>query len=149
MLSVTIYIETTIHGPAKREAAGMFIVEFIKEDGTPVTREGTMYASETTEQAMILQLILAAMKLLKKPCSVLINIRCEGILAAFDNEWPKQWHDRDWKKANKQLIRNADLWQMVYEEMEKHDVLVEIGGNPYYPAMEMELKEELRRNGHV
>ena len=149
MLSVTIYIETTIHGPATRAAAGMYIVEFKLENGEPVTREGILYESETTEQAMILQLILASLKRLNQSCSVLIIIRSEGILAAFDNDWPKQWHDRDWKKANTQPIRNAELWQMVYEEMDKHDVLVEIAGNPYYPAMEMELKEELRRNGHV
>ena len=37
---VTIYTETNLRGPAKRSGAGMWLVEYIRKDGTPETRQG-------------------------------------------------------------------------------------------------------------
>lgn len=148
-MNVTIYVETTIQGPAKRSAAGMYEIEYILKNGEPVTREDVIYKEKTTEQELNLILIELALKRLTKSCSVLINIRCEGILYAVENGWLEKWAGNDFKKANGKPVQNAGLWQQIYELMQKHEVLFDNGGNSYRPAMELKMKEELRRNGHV
>lgn len=145
-MNVTIYIETTIHGPAKRSGAGMYVVEYIKSNGEPETREDVIYREEATEQSLVLMLSELALKRLTKSCSALINIKCEGILAAQENGWLEKWALNGWKKANGKPVQNAEQWQQVYELMQKHEVLFDEGDNSYKPAMEATMKEEVRKH---
>lgn len=145
---VTIYIETTIRGPAKRDGAGMWLIEFIKQDGTPVTRQGTIVRNQTTENVLTLECMKLALGRLTKSCSVRVITRCEHVLNSLENHWVAQWEKSGWIKANGKPVTNAELWQQVYELVKKHEIFVEDGENSYRPAMEQELKE-LRRKLYV
>ncbi len=59
---VNIYIETSVHGPARRTAAGEYYIEYIKKDGTPETRNGFIREEGTTENTLALGLLAAALK---------------------------------------------------------------------------------------
>lgn len=145
-MEVNIYVETTIHGPAKGKGAGMYLIEYIKSNGEPETREGVLYLNEATEQQLVLTLVEMALKRLTKSCSCLVLIKAEGILNAQDNGWIEKWAEQGWKKANGKPVQNADIWQQLYEQFQKHEVLFSGGGNSYRPAMEQRMKEEVRKH---
>lgn len=142
---VTIYIETTIRGPAKRNGAGMWLIEYIKKDGTPVTRQGTIIRDATTESILTLECMKLAFDRLTKTCSVRVNTRCEQVLNSIENRWVAQWEKAGWIKANGKPVMHAELWQQVYELIKRHEVLIENTENSYRPAMETELNELRRR----
>ena len=151
---VTIYLETSIHGPARRDGAGAWLIEYINSKGEPVTRpidknEEIIYLENTTEATLNLELLADALPILTKACQVRINTKCEHILQAINNEWVNVWSRDEWKKANGTEIKNADLWRQVYEYMNIHEVFAEYSDSKYRTMMSKDIIEELRRNGHV
>lgn len=147
---VTIYTETNLRGPAKRSGAGMWLVEYIRKDGTPETRQGMLYAEESTENAMTLELLIEAFSILTKSCSVRVNTRCEHVLNTTQNCWMEQWEKNGWRKANGKPVANAELWQQVYEYMQIHEVLFEEAENSYRNVMQLEIMKRMKEeDGHV
>lgn len=151
---VTIYIETTIRGPARRNGAGAWLVEYIKQNGEAETRpweltDSILYLENTTENTLELTLLIDAFSILTKSCSVRVNTRCEHVLNVIENGWLEQWEQNDWKKANGKLVANAQLWQQVYEYMQIHEVMFEDGDNSYRNVMQLELLKRLKEEAHV
>lgn len=149
---VTVYVESGIRGPARRSGAGAWLVEYIRKDGTPETRpvdpaDAVTWLPDTTQAALELNMLIDALSILTKPCSVRINTECEHILNVFENGWLEKWKESDWKTAKGKPVANAELWQQLSEYIDVHeDVLVEKGENSYRNIMQMEiLKEEKRR----
>lgn len=149
---VTIYLESGIRGPARRSGAGTWLVEYIRKDGTPETRpveqsDAVTWLPDTTQAALELNMLIDALSILTKPCSVRINTECEHILNVFENGWIEKWKESDWQNSKGKPVANAELWQQVSEYIDVHeDVLVEKGENSYRNIMQIEiLKEEKRR----
>ena len=71
MQDVTIYIETSIHGPAKKDGKYIYLLECMRE-GVPVTREGRGSAEEATENQLVLLALRDALKRLNCRCAVVI-----------------------------------------------------------------------------
>lgn len=150
---VSIYIESGIRGPARRSGAGVWLVEYIKPDGTPVTRpraipDGVVYKENTTQTALELELLIEAFSILTKTCSVRVNTQCEHILSAFENGWLEQWKKSDWKTARGKPVANAELWQQVSEYIDiQEEVMIESGENSYRNVMQMEILKEEQKHG--
>ena len=130
----------------------MWLVEYIRKDGTPETRpvdpaDAVTWLPDTTQAALELNMLIDALSILTKPCSVRINTECEHILNVFENGWIEKWKESDWKTAKGKPVANAELWQQLSEYIDVHeDVLVEKGENSYRNIMHIEiLKEEKRR----
>lgn len=153
---VTVYVESGIRGPARRSGAGTWLVEYIRKDGTPETRpvdpaDAVTWLPDTTQAALELNMLIDALSILTKPCSVRINTECEHILNVFENGWIEKWKESDWQNSKGKPVANAELWQQLSEYIDVHeDVLVEKGENSYRNIMQMEiLKEEKRRKERV
>ncbi|MEI8631150.1 hypothetical protein P4S72_01640 [Vibrio sp. PP-XX7] len=37
-------------------------------------------------------------------------------------QWIHNWKKKDWKTANKQPVKNADLWQALDKETQRHTI---------------------------
>lgn len=142
---VTIYIESSFHGPAVRAAAGEWLIEYIKKDGSPETRQGILLKDMTTENALALELLRDALLRLKKPCSIRVNTECEHILNVMANHWLPQWEKNDWKNAKGKPVKNVELWQQCKELMQEHIVSFGDGTNSYKSVMQAEIKKEMER----
>lgn len=142
---VTIYIETSVRGPAIRRAAGMWLIEYIKKDGTPETRHGILSKDRTTENTLALELIKEAISKLTKPCSVRVNTECEHVSNVMRNHWLPQWEKNDWKNAKGKPVKNAKLWQQCRENMQKHLITFDYEPNSYKAVMQIEIRKELEK----
>ena len=143
--SVTIFIETTIHGPAIRRGAGMYMIEYIKKSGEPETRQGTITEDAITENALALKVLAAALERLAKPCEIRINTECEHVLNVMRNYWLPQWKKTDWKKANGKPIKNLEQWKRVDELLDEHTATFGSDHNSYKEVMKAEMDKELKR----
>lgn len=142
---VNIYIETSLKGPAVRQGAGEWIVEFLLQNGNPVTRNGILWKEKTTENALVLELLRDSLSILTKTCSISINTECEHVLNTMRNHWLPQWIKNGWTNAKGQTVKNAELWQQCSEQFHKHCIEFTSGFHSYRMVMQEDIRKELER----
>lgn len=142
---VTIYIETYYRGPAITDNAGEWLIEYITQKGIPVTRNGIIHRDKITENALVLELLTAALETLTKMCSVRVNTGCEHVLHTTQNHWLMQWKKNDWRNAKGKEIKNKAQWQKVSDLMEIHMVSFYSEEHSYRKRMLFDLKKLMER----
>lgn len=143
IFNVDIYIETSVKGPARRRAAGMYLLQFITDSGDAVTRDGIIYREQTTENALVLELVAEAFSRLTRACSVRVNTECAHVLNAMHNHWLPQWRKNGWVNAKGKPVANAGLWKAAAGLMDRHLVEVCSGWHCYRNIMDTEIRKEL------
>jgi len=78
----------------------------------------------TTNNRMEMTALLRAFEALKKN-SQIIEVFSDSayLMDCFRKNWYVNWHDNGWKTAKKTDVENKDLWQSLFAQIEKHDVL--------------------------
>jgi hypothetical protein len=130
---VNIYITTSIRGPAKRNGGYGYVIEFIKKDGSPITRSGVGYEAKATENRLVLLALKGALKRLTKHCSVLVFTKCEHILSSYKNGWIFEWEKNNWTNAKGTKLSDWELWRDIWELSTMHELSFESVDvkNPY------------------
>ena len=89
----------------------------------------------TTNNIMELTAVIEALKLLKRPCKVNLYSDSAYVVNAFEQKWIYGWLKNNWKTANKEPVKNKELWQQLDElarDREIHWVWVRgHAGKPY------------------
>lgn len=75
----------------------------------------------TTNNRMELMAAIAGLVALTRPCSVKLVTDSQYVMKGIQ-EWLPNWKKRGWKTASKEPVKNADLWQMLDEEVNRHQV---------------------------
>ncbi|WP_035572738.1 ribonuclease HI [Halomonas halocynthiae] len=75
----------------------------------------------TTNNRMELMAAIQALRALKRPCKVELWTDSEYVRKGI-TEWIHGWIKRGWKTAAKAPVKNADLWQSLLEETQRHEV---------------------------
>lgn len=140
MEDVNIYIATDIRGAARvKHAKGMYILECFVQD-KPYTKEGRMCMDDATDNALTLTLLAKAVSRMQKRSVIRIFTRNGHILSTIKNEWNTGWQNNGWKNAKGQPVKNAELWQAVTEELDKHIYTVTDEKHSYENWLSTELK---------
>ncbi|EGH29196.1 ribonuclease H [Pseudomonas syringae pv. japonica str. M301072] len=58
---------------------------------------------------------------LKRPCEVTLVTDSQYVMKGI-TEWMVNWKKRGWKTAAKEPVKNADLWQLLDEQVSRHTV---------------------------
>lgn len=85
--------------------------------------EKSLYGGEanTTNNRMELMGAIEGLAALKEPCEVRLTTDSQYVLKGV-TEWIKGWKRNGWKTAAKQPVKNADLWQRLDEQNQRHKV---------------------------
>lgn len=143
MDKVKIYTETSTNGKGKiKLAAGMYTVECLRND-TAVTCQGILIRENVTGDALAIEIILGAFKRLVKPCEVSGFTQSRHVLNVMQNHWLPVWEKAGWVKSKGRSLKNKELWQQVYEEMQNHTVSFDSGENPYQDIMQSDIRKAL------
>ena len=67
---------------------------------------------DTTNNRMELVAVIEALKALKRPCDVQLFLDSQYVRKGI-TEWIHNWKARGWMTADKQPVKNADLWQQL------------------------------------
>ena len=76
---------------------------------------------ETTNNRMELQAAIEGLKALKERCTVVLTTDSVYVQKGI-TEWLPGWKKKNWKTAARKPVKNADLWQLLDEQNQRHDV---------------------------
>ena len=76
----------------------------------------------TTNNRMELTAVIEGLKQLKYPCAVEVYSDSAYTVNAFQEGWVSGWEKGGWRKADKQPVLNADLWQELLALVRTHQV---------------------------
>lgn len=85
--------------------------------------EKELYGGEahTTNNRMELTAIIAGLSALTRPCEVVICTDSQYVKNGMES-WIHGWKRNGWKTANKQPVKNEDLWKQLDEQVKRHQV---------------------------
>lgn len=77
--------------------------------------------THTTNNRMELMAAIQALAALREACKIELHTDSQYVQKGI-TEWLDGWKKRGWKKADKKLVKNADLWQALDQEASRHQV---------------------------
>jgi ribonuclease HI len=84
-------------------------------------RELMGFANPTTNNRMELMAAISALEALKRPSRVRLHTDSQYLRDGI-TRWIHAWKARGWKTADKQPVKNVDLWQRLEAAIEPHQV---------------------------
>ncbi len=87
-------------------------------------RERELWGGEphTTNNRMELMAAITALETLKRPCRVELYTDSQYLKNGI-TAWIRGWKAKGWKTAQKDPVKNADLWQRLDEASRRHEVV--------------------------
>lgn len=76
---------------------------------------------DSTNNRMELTAAIEALKLLKRPSDVILYTDSSYVRNGI-MKWVAGWQRNGWKTANKQPVKNADLWKELVDAEDRHTV---------------------------
>ena len=77
--------------------------------------------SETTNNRMELTAAIEALNALKGKRRVVLHTDSKYVKDGIES-WMANWKARGWKTANKKPVKNQDLWQLLDQAVNRHDL---------------------------
>ena len=119
------------------------------------TRRRTLYGGErdTTNNRMELTAAIEALNALKGSRQVVLHTDSKYVMDGISS-WIDAWKQRGWKTANRQPVKNRDLWQALDEAASRHQIdwrwvkgHAGVAGNEEADALANRGIDELGNNG--
>jgi ribonuclease HI len=87
-------------------------------------KEKELFGGErvTTNNRMELTAAIEGLKALKEPCEVNLYSDSQYLVNAINKGWLENWKKKGWRKADKSVVLNDDLWKALDELLCTHDV---------------------------
>ncbi len=114
--SVTIYTDGACSGNPGPGGWGAVLVY------KDIEKEISGGEAQTTNNRMELTAVIRALQLLKYRCKVHIVCDSKYVIDSIENGWARGWRRNGWKNASKKTPPNVDLWEILLDELDKHDV---------------------------
>ncbi len=91
----------------------------------------------TTNNRMELTAVIKALQALKESCDITLTSDSKYVLDALTNGWAESWRAKGWKKSDKSPALNPDLWEILLNEVKKHNITyVWVKGHAGHPYNE-------------
>lgn len=134
--TVTIYSDGSSRGNPGPGGYGS-VLHFKDSSGQLHVKELSGGYALTTNNRMELMGVIAALEVLKRPCSVKVVSDSQYVVNAFNQNWIEGWLKRGWKNAQKQPVKNVDLWQRLLSAAKPHQITwVWVKGHAGHPENE-------------
>ncbi len=76
----------------------------------------------STNNRMEMRAVIEALRALNRPCRVKIHSDSALIVNAFTKGWIENWQKKGWKKADKKMVENRELWEEMLMAINHHQV---------------------------
>lgn len=100
-----------------------------------IKREISGGNDNTTNNIMEITAVIEGLNMLKHECEVEVYSDSAYVVNAFNQGWIYNWKKNNWKTANKEPVKNKELWEKLYLLTQKHKVtFIKVKGhadNPY------------------
>lgn len=93
--------------------------------------------ADTTNNRMELMAVIAGLQALKRSCNVTIYTDSKYVADGITKGWAAGWRKNGWRKSDKKPALNPDLWEVLLDELEKHEYsIVWLKGHAGHPENE-------------
>lgn len=75
----------------------------------------------TTNNRMELTAAIEALKVLTRPCRIRLSTDSKYVMDGL-TRWIHGWRKNGWRTADKKPVKNAELWQALFAETQKHQI---------------------------
>ena len=116
MKTVTLYTDGACSGNPGPGGWGA-ILEYMGHE-----RELSGGEVKTTTHRMELTAVIEGLKALKQPCIVELYSDSKYVIDALQKGWAVGWRKRGWIKSDKKPALNPDLWEVLLELAEVHEL---------------------------
>ena len=116
MKTVTIYTDGACSGNPGPGGWGA-ILEYMGHE-----KELSGGEANTTNNRMELTAVIRALQALKEPCTVELYSDSKYVIDALQKGWAVSWRKKGWIKSDKKPALNPDLWEILLNLTEQHDV---------------------------
>ena len=116
MKKVTIYTDGACSGNPGPGGWGAIL------EWNGIEKEISGGAAETTNNRMELTGVIRALSMLKEKCIVELYSDSKYVIDALEKGWAWGWKKRGWIKSDKKPALNPDLWELLLNLIEMHDV---------------------------
>ena len=76
----------------------------------------------TTNNRMELTAVIRGLQALKESCIVELYSDSKYVIDGLEKGWAASWRKNGWKKADKKPALNPDLWEILLDLTEKHEL---------------------------
>ncbi len=121
LMHVVAYTDGSSRGNPGPGGYGAVLL-YVGPDGVEHRRELCAGYKRTTNNRMELLGAIVALEALKRPCAVEVHSDSQYVVNAFNKRWVDSWQRKGWKTANKQPVKNPELWKRLLAAMEPHEV---------------------------
>lgn len=147
MFEVKIYIETSLQGPCTKKGYHLALVEYMKKNGEPETREVLGVENETTFHRSSLLAAVEALRILTKQCQVTIYTYCPYLQNSVERGNLEEWAKKNWKKTSGEEIKHKDLWQEFMRFTDLHEITFRFSKHHEYRSyMQSEIAEKQKKD---
>jgi ribonuclease HI len=84
-------------------------------------KEISGFAPHTTNNRMELMAVIEALRRLSRPCKIRVVTDSNYVIKGM-TEWMPGWIKRNWVNSKKKPVLNRDLWEMLLELSEHHEI---------------------------
>ncbi|EQD29427.1 ribonuclease HI [Ferrovum myxofaciens] len=77
--------------------------------------------AQTTNNRMELQAVIEGLTALTRPCEVELYTDSQYVQKGIQ-EWIHAWRRNGWLTSARKPVRNADLWQILWEATQRHQI---------------------------
>lgn len=116
---VTIYADGGCRGNGKENAIGGYGAILMYGTTRKEIKKGFV---NTTNNIMELTAAVDALDLLKSPCEVQLYSDSAYLVNCFKQGWIEKWQKNGWKTANKESVKNEELWKKLLEFTKYHNI---------------------------
>lgn len=138
-MEVNIYIKKKWIGNFSGDGKAIAKIEYQSKKGNTHIKYIGESVIEGTRNKLELKICVAALRALKKKCSVNIFTDSGYIKSTLKNNWLTDWKKNDWKRKNGTSIANVKEWKLLSILLEMHEVSIK----DYNKKYDEELKEIL------
>lgn len=116
---VIIYADGGCRGNGKESTIGGYGAVLIYNSHKKEIKKGF---KNTTNNIMELTAVIDALSMLKEPCLVKVHSDSAYVVNAFNQKWTDKWLKNGFKTANKEPVKNEELWRKLIELTNFHEV---------------------------
>ena len=116
MVNVTIYTDGACSG---NPGPGGWAAVLLYGDNRKEISGGS---KNTTNNIMEITAVIEALKCLKVECEAKVHSDSAYVVNCFNQGWIYNWRKNNWKAASKEPVKNKELWEELYNLVQKHKV---------------------------
>lgn len=113
---ITIYTDGSSRGNPGPGGFGTLLI------ATSGRRELSGGFARTTNNRMELLAAIVGLEALDKPCRITLHSDSRYLVDALNKGWLRSWKQRGWIKADRQPVKNTDLWKRLDAAVRDHAV---------------------------